>query len=297
MLRTAVACAAIAGTAVGLGYGPAVARGVLTVRTTIEATDFNAEVQAMGRAWRGESVVSQPGCDTIDGALAAIKAIESGGDYSTSPRADSGAAGAYQFLPETWEHYGGTVYAPTADRATPAQQDTVARALAVDIVARHGSVSDVPAYWFAGVNYTGPMTDELGYDGVTPQEYVARWRAACAGAVGEVDEAGLVLLGQGGHKLRPDAAVAFKAWEREYGGEIPITDSYRSWALQEQRHNEEPGRFVPPGASAHVTGNAVDVNLYEVDEARLVAAARAAGWCQSAVNNGEPWHFSYGECK
>ena len=296
MLRTAVACAAIAGTAVGLGYGPAVARGVLTVRTTIESRDMSAAVEQTLRAWRSESPVSQPGCDTIDGALAAIKAIESGGDYSTPPRSDSGAAGAYQFLPDTWAHYAPDGYPSPASEATPAQQDTVARTYASDIVARHGSVTDVPAYWFAGINYTGPMTDELGYDGVTPAQYVARWRAACAGAVGEVDESGLVLIG-GGHRLRPDAAAAFTAWQREYGGEIPITDSYRSWALQERRHNEEPGRFVPAAKSAHVTGNAVDVDMGQVEVVRLVAAAEATGWCQSAINNGEPWHFSYGECK
>ena len=54
---------------------------------------------------------------------------------------------------------------------------------------------------------------------------------------------------------------------------------------------------MPAAKSAHVTGNAVDVDMGQVEVVRLVAAAEATGWCQSAINNGEPWHFSYGECK
>jgi len=120
---------------------------------------------------------------------------------------------------------------------------------------------------------------------------------------------GLVPIGQGSHRLAPAAAAAFREAERLYGRPIPVTDSYRSYSAQAAAHARDPARFVAPDRSAHVTGNAVDVNLGQLGEdgdaagshsGRLVAAMLAAGWCQSAWNKRslpEPWHFSYGGCR
>ena len=58
---------------------------------------------------------------------AGIVQCESGGDYgavnTTNPNRP---AGAYQIITSTWRAWGGTKYAPTADQATPAQQDEIA---------------------------------------------------------------------------------------------------------------------------------------------------------------------------
>jgi muramidase (phage lysozyme) len=41
-------------------------------------------------------------------------------------RNSSSAAGKWQILDSTWAGYGGTQYAPTADQATEAEQDSIA---------------------------------------------------------------------------------------------------------------------------------------------------------------------------
>lgn len=109
----------------------------------------------------------------------------------------------------------------------------------------------------------------------------------------------LVSIGQGSHRLRADAAAGFQAWQRRYGAPIPISDSYRDWAVQAAQHAKDPGRFVAPENSAHPQGLAVDVDMARVNQPRLIDAAKATGWCQSAVNKSrpEPWHFSYGVCQ
>jgi len=49
---------------------------------------------------------------------------ESGGDYRKWNNAGSGASGAYQIMPGTWKHYGGST--KNAADADPAEQDRVA---------------------------------------------------------------------------------------------------------------------------------------------------------------------------
>lgn len=60
-----------------------------------------------------------------------IVMCESGGNYRAVNNTAAGAAagrpaGAYQIVTGTWQANGGGAYAPTADQATPAQQDAVA---------------------------------------------------------------------------------------------------------------------------------------------------------------------------
>ena len=69
-------------------------------------------------------------------------AEQSGGDY-TSHNKSSGAAGAYQFMPETWREkantYGYGEYAdvPNATYAPPYVQDSVARGWATDLYKKY----------------------------------------------------------------------------------------------------------------------------------------------------------------
>lgn len=127
-----------------------------------------------------------------------------------------------------------------------------------------------------------------------------------------------VRIGQGGHKLNPQAATAFRQAEQNYGRSIPITDSSRDYATQAANRKRDPDRFGPPDGNAHVEGRAVDVNLQalgiypkgepsdwmnDAGYRRLVRAMTSAGWCNYQLKNGtangrtrEPWHWAYGRC-
>lgn len=254
----------------------------------------------------------QATCGGTDQILAAIRTVESGNKYEAR-NSSASASGAYQMIDTTWTYWaqkaGVDVIAyPSAYLAPPADQDAAARAHVDDILATR-TFDAVPVIWYYPRALENPaLMDEVPpYPGnkLTVAQYQTKWIAEyqsieCAPAVdtatrpdGPVE---LVDIGAG-HQLTATAAQGFDAWERAYGAEIPITDSYRSWELQARRHEEEPYRFVSPEDSAHVSGNAVDVNMYRVDQARLLAAARQTGWCQSAVTKREPWHFSFGECR
>lgn len=134
------------------------------------------------------------------------------------------------------------------------------------------------------------------------------------------DPSNLQSIGQGSHRLAAPAAAAFRAWEQAFGAKIPVTDSYRSVAQQEAAHKSNPDRYAAPGDSAHGEARAVDVDLSalgmnpkgspsqwigsDAKYAKLVATAKATGWCNYQVQNGtangrtpEPWHFSFQVCK
>lgn len=119
----------------------------------------------------------------------------------------------------------------------------------------------------------------------------------------------------GGHRLRPDAAIAFRKVEQTLRRAIPLSGSTRSYADQAANYAREPGRFGPPDNNAHVAGIAVDVNLPALgivrgtdDEpayAALVSAFESNGWCNFQRNSGgtggrnirEPWHWSFKVCR
>lgn len=91
----------------------------------------NARLRAKAREIRAATAPSTTtGATTVSGAggaggqLAAIRACESGGNYSTNT--GNGFYGAYQFTQSTWESVGGTG-SPAA--ASPAEQDARAAAL------------------------------------------------------------------------------------------------------------------------------------------------------------------------
>jgi hypothetical protein len=107
--------------------------------------------------------------------LAAIRAIESGGDYTAAARSST-ASGAYQFLDSTWNGHGG--YQRARD-APPPVQDAKAAEWAAAILARNGgAVASVPVSWYIGHVPVGVEWDRLPpYPGntLTPREYQQRW--------------------------------------------------------------------------------------------------------------------------
>jgi len=67
-----------------------------------------------------------------------IVMCESGGDYGAVNHSNPNRpAGAYQITTSTWLAYGGGAYAPTADAATPAQQDEIAARIWAGGAGRH----------------------------------------------------------------------------------------------------------------------------------------------------------------
>ena len=108
--------------------------------------------------------------------------MESGGDYTAVARGST-ASGAYQFLDSTWAGYGGF---RRARDAPPAVQDAKAVELATSILARNGGdVATVPVSWYLGHVPVGAEWDTVptvGFNTLTPREYLARWITAYAGA-------------------------------------------------------------------------------------------------------------------
>ncbi len=113
-------------------------------------------------------------------------AEQSGGDY-TSVNDDSGAAGAYQFMPATWTEkandYGFGEYAnvPNATYAPPYVQDSVARGWATDLYEKYnGDVRYVLDAWLSGEgtadeDYANGIIPADRTDGnITLEDYIAR---------------------------------------------------------------------------------------------------------------------------
>lgn len=84
----------------------------------------------------------------LDAFLQALKAQESGGNYQA--RNPSGASGAYQAMPGTWNNYGGY---REAYLAPPSVQDAWARQLAQEYFNRFGSWDAVAKAWYAGPGF------------------------------------------------------------------------------------------------------------------------------------------------
>ena len=110
--------------------------------------------------------------------------------------------------------------------------------------------------------------------------------------------------GGGTVSLQGPALRAFKAAEirttprrmRRKGKVRPILITgvgWRSYALQKQLYDQEPGRFANPDGSLHVEALAVDIDSRQsaYRKLRIRRALEAEGWHYGV--SGEPWHASY----
>jgi len=105
-------------------------------------------------------------------------------------------------------------------------------------------------------------------------------------------------------RLQGPALRAFKDAEvkatprrmRRRGKVLPILITgvgYRSYALQKELYDREPGRFANPDGSMHVEALAVDIDMRQstLRRARIKKALIAKGWFYAV--DGEPWHASF----
>lgn len=121
------------------------------------------------------------------------------------------------------------------------------------------------------------------------------------------DEALCPATAGGQHRLRCDAAVAYRLLAAKYadalGTDLCITDSYRSLGAQERAHLVKPGLTASPGTSQHGLGLAVDLcggveRFGSPQNDWLLAHAPTYGWTHPAWaapggSKPEPWHWEY----
>jgi cell wall-associated NlpC family hydrolase len=114
-------------------------------------------------------------------------------------------------------------------------------------------------------------------------------------------------LGVSGHRLRCDAAAAWRAmaaaFASDLGTRLCITDSYRAYASQVRLYGQKPALAAVPGTSNHGWGLAVDLcggieSFGTPQYAWMVANAGRFGWLHphwADPGNGreEPWHWEY----
>jgi LAS superfamily LD-carboxypeptidase LdcB len=113
--------------------------------------------------------------------------------------------------------------------------------------------------------------------------------------------------GAPGHLLRADAAAAFdrmsKAYARQFGRPICVTDSYRSFSQQVALYAAKPNLAARPGTSNHGWGLAVDLcggvqSFGTVEHTWLFTHAPLYGWfhpswAEPTGSRPEPWHWEF----
>ena len=114
-------------------------------------------------------------------------------------------------------------------------------------------------------------------------------------------------IGVGSHRLRCDAAAAWRAMAAAYAADLGtrmcITDSYRPYASQVRLYGQKPALAAVPGTSNHGWGLAVDLcggieSFGTPQHTWLLANAGRFGWLHpdwAKQGNGreEPWHWEY----
>ncbi|WP_448072968.1 M15 family metallopeptidase [Georgenia yuyongxinii] len=116
---------------------------------------------------------------------------------------------------------------------------------------------------------------------------------------GRIPATALAPVGSAGHKLWAPAAEAFEQLleaATAQGVKIGITDSYRSFEIQEDVVRRkglysEGGLGARPGTSPHGWGMAVDLDLDPAGQAWMRANASRFGFVEDTPR--EPWHWGF----
>ena len=134
-------------------------------------------------------------------------------------------------------------------------------------------------------------------------------RSSAGQGNGNLDPASLCpLWGAPGHRLVSDAAAAFnrmsRAYARDRGGPLCVTDSYRSYSEQVSVYRRKPGLAAVPGTSEHGWGQGGRPVRRRRDSGSrahqwLQANSRRFGWfhpswAEPGGSRPEPWHWEYG---
>lgn len=89
---------------------------------------------------------------TVNGSAnkiaAAIKHVESGGNYGA--KGESGEGGAYQFMPESWKAWAGQYLGNSNAKQTPQNQDMVAQARIGDLLSKGYNAHQIALIWNGG---------------------------------------------------------------------------------------------------------------------------------------------------
>ncbi len=124
---------------------------------------------------------------------------------------------------------------------------------------------------------------------------------------GLIPPSALCEIGVGSHRLRCDAAAAWKAMAAAFaadtGSRLCITDSYRTYAGQVRLYGQKPALAAVPGTSNHGWGLATDlcggIERFGTAAYRwMTANAGRFGWLHpewADPGNGreEPWHWEF----
>jgi hypothetical protein len=110
-----------------------------------------------------------------------------------------------------------------------------------------------------------------------------------------------------GYKLRCDAAAAYgslaDAYKAQFGKDLCITDSYRSYRAQVDLIRRKPSLAAFPGTSNHGWGIAVDlcggINDFGTPQYQWMEAHAGAhgwvhpDWARQGGDREEPWHWEF----
>ncbi|MCZ2817843.1 NlpC/P60 family protein [Modestobacter sp. VKM Ac-2984] len=213
--------------------------------------------------------------------------------FSTDPRSGLDDVGLY---------VGGTsVLSASADRHQVAVRELADLSTAVRVSVPPATPTPVPV--------SGPVTATCSAPLPAPGSGAGPVSGAWGGwANGQIPADQLCPIG-GGHRLRCDAAAAYRAmsvaYAQAFGAPLCITDSYRSLGAQVDAHHRKPKITAVPGTSNHGWALAVDlcggINVFGT--AQTAWMQRNAGhfgwlhpdWARAGGQNPEPWHWEYGE--
>ncbi|WP_129787766.1 M15 family metallopeptidase [Promicromonospora panici] len=162
-----------------------------------------------------------------------------------------------------------------------------------------------------------PATDETSTDPVTNQATAEDASTAAAGTCPEPDQVWSAENGHlssselasipfaSSHYVRADVVGGLTdlnaAYAAEFGVNLTINSSYRTYAEQEALYDPSSDTAAPPGCSNHGTGLAIDIGggVQTFGSAQydwLKANAEAYGWvhppfAEPSGRNPEPWHW------
>lgn len=204
------------------------------------------------------------------------------------------------FQPSASSESATTAFAPTRDGVAvdvdaPGQPVTSDLEAASDVVPGEDGI--LRARGAEEASRSGERTPLPGCNGVPPEYALSN---------GEVPDQYLCTLANGRDKLRADAAVAFallsQAYAAQFGRDICVTSSYRTYAQQVAVKREKGWLAAQPGTSEHGYGLAVDLcgGVETGGEAYwwLRDNAPAYGWdnpswARPEGSKTELWHWEY----